>query len=68
MLSFELSTVTGHLGNMYTREGGLYLSILSTTPFEMLMRFEGNRIERKERPHHASKSRWEGNTLAYSQR
>ena len=55
MLSFELSTVTGHLGNMYTREGGLYLSIRSTTTLEKLMRFEGNRIERKG-PHHASKS------------
>ena len=56
MLSFELSTVTGHLGsNMYMREGGLYLSIRSTTPLEKLMRFEGNRIERKG-PHHASKS------------
>ena len=59
MLSFELSTVTGHLGsNMYMREGGLYLSILSTTPLKILMRFEGNRIERKEgqHHHHASKS------------
>jgi hypothetical protein len=49
MLSFKLSTVSGHLGsNMYMREGGLYLSILSTTPLEILMCFEGNRIERKD--------------------